>query len=984
MVNAGQTKIYTFYSYKGGVGRSMALANIAELLYQKGLSVLMVDFDLEAPGLEQYFYKASEPEGEQRLREIWTRRGVIDLLFSYKSLRSLHDSSLSTSLASGAGTTSKETPLVKITANRDDGSEPFPFPKEPLANFITEINAPTHTNPARLSLMTAGKRSKERINTETNEKEIIDDFPRYADRVRSFAWDDFYLNWDGERFFEWFRNEVINSADVVLIDSRTGVAEMSGVCTYQLADIAVMFVASNNQNVEGTKKIAESLTSQELIREGRKGRELSLVFVPSRVDLFEKVRLDDLAERFKRMTDTLISPSVTFKINAFDDLKIPYIPYYSFVEELAVRDKNSTAAIEMTKAYENICRSLAQLDPVVKEKLRSEGEISDKVNVAEQLNRSAENVFAQLSPTEQDTARSLFTRLLRVARIDEGEVRDTPRYARESELTSEQLEVAEKFIAQGLLSRVGDSIGLADERLLSSWVRIKDWVKKDREFLLWRQDLQGAMGLWERAGRQDSDLLLGSKYEEAQKWLNERISEFNELEFTYLKASAARRNRDSFVSRVRSAGALLIAVVAIFLAALSLWGRVGPTSNNAEARSLNLAGKSDALLPSKPTVSLALAIEATRAYATAEAQEALKKALLQSNMRTVIQVNANPNSARFSHDGKKIVTGSQNGEVTVWQRQDGDNWQNVRQWVAHYRDVTAAIFSPDDQLIATAGYDGRAVLWNPESGKMIAQLSPATEWGSRPASIADMSFSRNGRFLAAASTDNHVYVWEINSGRPLQKLGNFKDDVKTVDFSANSLIASDGNEVVIWSVNDWQPISRQTFDIYNPVLCARFSNDNSLVVTAHSNGTARVWSLPGWNIVSTFSEHKAAVTHASFSPDGKLVVTAGNETTAMIWEATTGKLSTSLRGALRTFTDTSFSPDGKLVLTAEVASLVRLWDRVDVNPNSSPNDLINQGCSRLLRNMTKSEWQQYVGAETYRATCSKLSFPVDDGAIQEY
>ncbi|MGH9828513.1 MAG: tyrosine-protein kinase family protein, partial [Blastocatellia bacterium] len=47
--------IVTFYSYKGGVGRSMALANIAVLLARRGLKVLVVDWDLEAPGLERYF-----------------------------------------------------------------------------------------------------------------------------------------------------------------------------------------------------------------------------------------------------------------------------------------------------------------------------------------------------------------------------------------------------------------------------------------------------------------------------------------------------------------------------------------------------------------------------------------------------------------------------------------------------------------------------------------------------------------------------------------------------------------------------------------------------------------------------------------------------------------------------------------------------------------------------------------------------------------
>jgi cellulose biosynthesis protein BcsQ len=47
--------IVTFYSYKGGVGRSMALANVALLLARRGMKVLAVDWDLEAPGLERYF-----------------------------------------------------------------------------------------------------------------------------------------------------------------------------------------------------------------------------------------------------------------------------------------------------------------------------------------------------------------------------------------------------------------------------------------------------------------------------------------------------------------------------------------------------------------------------------------------------------------------------------------------------------------------------------------------------------------------------------------------------------------------------------------------------------------------------------------------------------------------------------------------------------------------------------------------------------------
>jgi len=55
-MNTDETRgqIITFYSYKGGTGRSMALANIACILAEqqtaaRGKGVLMIDWDLEAP-----------------------------------------------------------------------------------------------------------------------------------------------------------------------------------------------------------------------------------------------------------------------------------------------------------------------------------------------------------------------------------------------------------------------------------------------------------------------------------------------------------------------------------------------------------------------------------------------------------------------------------------------------------------------------------------------------------------------------------------------------------------------------------------------------------------------------------------------------------------------------------------------------------------------------------------------------------------------
>ncbi len=76
-----QGKIFTFYSYKGGTGRTMALANIACLLAKRysgnGRGVLMVDWDLEAPGLHLFFRDfLKEPMADSDFNE---KPGLIDL-----------------------------------------------------------------------------------------------------------------------------------------------------------------------------------------------------------------------------------------------------------------------------------------------------------------------------------------------------------------------------------------------------------------------------------------------------------------------------------------------------------------------------------------------------------------------------------------------------------------------------------------------------------------------------------------------------------------------------------------------------------------------------------------------------------------------------------------------------------------------------------------------------------------------------------------
>ena len=69
-------KTITFYSYKGGVGRSLALVNIATRLAEFGKKVCVIDFDLEAPGLHLKF-----PVSRGDLKK--TNKGIVDYVYDF-------------------------------------------------------------------------------------------------------------------------------------------------------------------------------------------------------------------------------------------------------------------------------------------------------------------------------------------------------------------------------------------------------------------------------------------------------------------------------------------------------------------------------------------------------------------------------------------------------------------------------------------------------------------------------------------------------------------------------------------------------------------------------------------------------------------------------------------------------------------------------------------------------------------------------------
>jgi hypothetical protein len=278
--------IITFYSYKGGVGRSMALANVAWLLSNKyGKKVLAVDWDLEAPGLHRFF----------GIKENDIKFGLIDLFDDYKNLLKGNAESL---------------PQKLVDINK----------------CLINVPLPTGSNAkGSLSIIAAGKQGSE-----------------YAARVNEFDWDEFYEKWHGYGFIEFLKSEFKEKAEIVLLDSRTGVTDIGGICTLQLPDLVILLFALNEQNISGIEFIAENILKK-APEHSERDNPPTLIVRPARVERYlEQDKKNEWEERASKRLQKYLPPE-----GKNDPLKfikrnnIPYIGAYSFGEALAVKEREN-------------------------------------------------------------------------------------------------------------------------------------------------------------------------------------------------------------------------------------------------------------------------------------------------------------------------------------------------------------------------------------------------------------------------------------------------------------------------------------------------------------------------------------------------------------------------------------------------------------------------------------------------------------------
>lgn len=298
-----KTVFYTFYSFKGGVGRTMSLINVACILAARGRRVLMIDFDLEAPGLTNLALRDIAPEADRQ------RDGLVELIQDFVDAP-------------------EDSPLA-------DEVNRAPF----FDKYVRQLQIPDTLEPLEggsLHLLPCGH---------------IDS--TYTERLYAIDFKQLYSEGVGQPLFKYLKSYIRDSElyDYVLIDSRTGFSDEGGICTRDLADHIFIITGLNRQNIDGTVQFLRQL-------EASGWQEGQLVFVASPMP----TGLEELRDQRIKAAKEAIEQT---RFKADFKLRIPYHPRLALDEEPFIYRWSDTDLFPSYQLISRVLRELANDTPLV-------------------------------------------------------------------------------------------------------------------------------------------------------------------------------------------------------------------------------------------------------------------------------------------------------------------------------------------------------------------------------------------------------------------------------------------------------------------------------------------------------------------------------------------------------------------------------------------------------------------------------------------
>ena len=616
--------------------------------------------------------------------------------------------------------------------------------------------------------------------------------------------------------------------------------------------------------------------------------------------------------------------------------------------------------------------------------------------VEEALARHADETYESLSSEEKLQAKTIFLQLVYPGINQE----DTRRIATRDELEEDWYLVRKlasypaRLLVTGY-SQHGETAEVIHEALIRSWKTLRQWLEEYRSFRIWQERLRQDVRLWTEQDYKDSTLLRGYRLSEAVQKIEvheallsandklfirrsldlsmqeisekemQRQEQINALQKLAIEESSRRkaeesrvRTRNNALRLVSLLGMLALSFAIFFFSArnqaLQARNEALVAKNESETqRSLVSSRLSELLgavalntLNTTPQRSLLLALEAhkvavSNASETQEAESVLREVFGKTGGVNLI---GEPVSATgFSPDGKWMVTGDDNANVTFWEVANPS--QPVLTLPTQQSSLRATEFSPDGKWLAVGGGNDTVRLWDMSTFPENTPTSTITL--EHDGDVTDIAFSPTGNWMASVSRDGYLRLWDTQTWQLYKQSQPLQDPSLSVAFSpdgqwlAATTVGEEEGHTFIYPINDLNSFTPIIYTLKDAAWSLAFSSDSQYLAIGDEDGQIHVLSMQALENPSPIilKSHALTITDLAFSPDGKWLADSSWDQTIRLWpvqaifEKPTDDIPILLRGhETRLSSALAFSNDSQWLLSGATDS-ARLWDLRLLQPN---------------------------------------------------